>query len=680
MPSSPRTGPPPRFADLPIRALALCAAAVFAVLAGAPAASAEPSPESVELYESAPTPAEYYADELAERPEGAAVVVDDVLAGDYDVAELEEELHRLFSSLDMPYHVIVSPFPGGQGGWDTDSVLASVADRFGRDGLYVHLRPGSAYSQEARVRGGDLPVRDMLRGLYDDPRLSYDSRIDETAQVIVERLSGADPVTDPDPGDSGDAGDEDDEPGAAAAFWEAFLDDVDPTDSVGAENLGTLTGLVAGFLLASGGFWIWWRVHEGRTGAFEVPGVLVVTLLLGGLSVAGPYAYMMSVPEGGFETRAGSDETRSEPPHVTRTDRVERLLTELGSAPLHVEPLLPMDREGLAATAEQLEQARLPVRALVVPMHRSDESAADPEVLAHALAALTDEETLYLVAVPGFDGRVEVAAASTGLGIDPYDLSRLTRGIEEATPALALEAALSGLAEVPSAPGRPDAAPPFADSYVYDPGPRSERFFGDGFFPCLLVVGPLFSGMLFGAVFLVVFSVRRVRRQGGSPRTRMSARALRKLAIAETRAMVRELERAPEGLVPSAAMRDADAALVVLRRPADALDLLGATVLAGRARAAIAGDVQRSRRPVCSANPLHGQARRQGQVLVVPGRRPLCEACTALPDGDRPRRVLEVRVDGAWVPHLKLDRVWVRTNYGSTNRVLIDGILEERDA
>lgn len=683
MPSSPRTGPPPRFADLPLRALALCAAALFAVLAGASAAWAESSPESVELYESAPTPAEYFAEELAERPEGAAVVVDDVLAGDYDVAELEEELHGLFSSLDMPYHVIASPFPGSQSGWDTDSVLASVTDRFGQDGLYVHLRPGSAYSQEVRVRGYDLPVRDILRGLYDDPRLSYDSRIDVAAEVLVERLSGADPVAAPDTGDAettGDTEDEDDESGALAAFWEAFLDDVDPTDSVGAENLGTLSGLVAGFLLASGGFWIWWRVHEGRTGAFEVPGALVITLLLGGLSVAGPYAYLMSVPEGGVETRVGADETRSEPPYVTRTDRVERLLTELGSAPLHVEPLLPMDREGLAATAEQLTDAELPVRALVVPMHQSDESAEDPEVLAHALAALTDGETLYLVAAPGFDGRVEVAAASTGLGIDPYDLNRLTRGIEEATPALALEAALPGLAEVPTAPGQPDIAPPFADSYVYDPGPRSERFFGDGFFPCLLVVGPLFSGMLFGAVFLVVFSVRQVRRQGGGPRTRMSARALRKLAIAETRAMVRELERAPEGQVPAAAMRDADAALVVLRRPVDALDLLGATVLAGRARAGIAGDVQRSRRPVCSVDPLHGQARRQGQVLVVPGRRPLCEACAALPDGDRSRRVLELRVDGAWVPHLKLDRAWVRTNYGSTNRVLIDGILEERDA
>ncbi|QRN79976.1 MAG: hypothetical protein JK586_17835, partial [Nocardiopsis sp. BM-2018] len=86
------------------------------------------------------------------------------------------------------------------------------------------------------------------------------------------------------------------------------------------------------------------------------------------------------------------------------------------------------------------------------------------------------------------------------------------------------------------------------------------------------------------------------------------------------------------------------------------------------------------RRPVCSVNPLHGQARRQGQVLVIRGRRALCDACADLPDGDRSRRVLELHVDGAWVPHLKLDRVWILTNYGSTNRDLIDGILEEKDA
>ncbi|GAA1087888.1 hypothetical protein [Nocardiopsis metallicus] len=450
---------------------------------------------------------------------------------------------------------------------------------------------------------------------------------------------------------------------------------------MGAENLGTLSGLASGFLLASGGFWIWWRLRQGRTAPREVPVVAVVALVLGGAAVAGPYAYMMSVPEGGVEVVDDSALTRSEPPYVSGTDRVERLLAEVGSAPLYAAELLPMDRTGLAATAERLEGSPLPVRALVVTMDGSDESGGDPEVLAYALSALTEEEeALYLVATAGLRDEVEIAAGSTGLGIDPFALRRAAREVSEPTPAEAIEAVLPAIEEVPTDPGRPDAAPPFANSYVYDPGPRSERFFGDGFLPCLLVVGPLFSGMLFGAVFLAVFSVRRVRGQGGGPRTRMSARALRKLAIAQTRAMVRELERAPEGLVPAAAMRDADAALVVLRRPVDALDLLGAAVLAGRARAAIAGDVQRSRRPVCSVNPLHGQARRQGQVLVIRGRRPLCDACADLPDGDRSRRVLELHVDGAWVPHLKLDRVWIRTNYGSTNRDLIDGILEEKDA
>lgn len=679
----PPAGSPPQLADLPKRALTLCAAALFVVLGAAPAAWAEPSPEAIEAYETALTPAEYYAAELAERPEGAAVVVDDVLSGRYDVAELEEELHALFSTLDVPYYVIASPFPDNKADWGIDSVLSPVVDRHGKDGLYVHLRP-DIHFQEVRVRGYDLPVEDSVRGLYDDPRIEYDSTtIDEIAAVIVERLQGTEPVSGPSADGSGEGGadsTEEEEPGTLAAFWEGFLDDIDPTDSVGAENLGTLSGLAAGFLLASAGFWIWWRLHEGRTGAFEAPGVIVTGLILAGLSVAGPYAYMMSVPAGGAELVDDSDRTRSEPPYVAGTDRVGRLLAETQTAPLYVAPLLPMDRAGLAVTARQLEETELPVRALVVAMDDTDESGGDPEVLAYALSALTEGEALYLVAALRYDGRVEVAAGSTGLGIDPYDLSWATREISEATPAEAIDAALPALAEIPTDPGQPDAEPPFAVSYVYEPAPRSERFLGDGFFPCLLVVGPMLSGMLFGAALAVVVLVRAVRKNTGGPRTRMGTRALRRLALAETRSMVRELEAAQDALVPEAAMRDADASLIVLRRPVDALDLLGVAVLARRARAAIAGDTKHGRRAVCSANPLHGQARRLGRLHDIPGRRPLCDTCLGLPDHERERRVLELRIDGAWVPHLKLDRVWVRTNYGSAQRALVDEILEKSDA
>lgn len=683
MPLSPRTGPRPRLADLPKRALTLCVAALFAVLAAAPAARAEPPPESVEAYESPLTPAEYYANELAERPEGAAVVVDEALSGQYDAAELEEELHALFSTLDVPYHVIASPFPDGKAGWGADSILSPVADRHGQDGLYVHLRP-EVHSQEARVIGYDLPAEESVRGLYEDPRIEYDSTVDEVAAVVVERLQGAEPVTDPSVdgsgADSSGSDDPEDEPGALAASWEWFLDETDPTGSMGAENLGTLSGLAAGFLLASTGFWIWWRVHEDRAAAFEVPGVIVTGLVLAGLSVAGPYAYMMSVPEGGSEIVDESDRVRSAAPYVASTDRVERLLAEVEAAPLYVAPLVPMDGTGLATTAERLEDSELPVRALVVPMSETDESGGDPEVLAYALSALTEGEALYLVAAVDFDGRVEVSAGSTGLGIEPYYLSRATREISGATPAEALEAALPALAEVPTLPGEPDAEPMFADVYVHDPGPRAERFFGDGFLPCLLTMGPLLSGTLFGAALVVVVLVRAVRLNTGGPRTRMSTRALRRLALAETRAMVRALEAAQDAPASEAAMRDADASLVVLRRPVDALDLLGVTVLARRSRAEIVGDTEHGSRSVCSANPLHGQARRSGRVHGLPGRRPLCDTCLDLPDHERERRVLELRIDGAWVPHLDLDRVWVRTNYGSADRALIDGILEKSDA
>ncbi len=672
MPSPPGPGLLSWRADLLRRALVLCAASLLAVLTTTPAALAEPAPETVEAHEDSRTPAEYYADELAERPEGAAVVVDDSLAGLGDVAELERELHALFSTLDVPYHVIASPFPGQGSDWGTGPVLPAVMDRLDRDGVYVHLRP-ETYTQDVRVRGYDLPAEESLRSLSDDPRLEYDSGPDEVAAVLVERLRGE--ATAPVDSHEGRT-----EPGALAVFWEEFLDDVDPTRSVGAENLGTLSGLSSGFLLGTGVVWVWWRSVRGRRRRHEVTVVSVLTLALAGAAVAGPYAYMMSVPKGGVETAWETPDVQSVPPYVANTERVERLVSETGSAPLYVAPLVTMDRTGLTATAERLKDAEIPVRALVMSMSPSDESEGDPEVLAYSLAALTEGPSVYVVATTDFEGRVELAAGSSGLGIDAYALSSAVRDVVADTPAEAVEAALPALTALPTDPGQPDTEPLFAHSYDEDPGPRSERFLGDGFLPCLLVVGPLLSGLVFGALLLLVATVRAVRGGTVGGRTRMGARALRRLALSETHAMVRELEAAGNGEVPASAMRDADAALVVLRRPTDALDLLGVTVLARRARAGISGDPGAGRRPVCSANPLHGRADRVGRVKVVSGRRPLCDTCLGLQNDARTARVLELRIGGAWVPHLSLDRVWVHTNYGSTQRGLVDGILEESDA
>lgn len=678
MPSPPGPGPLPRRADLLRRALALCAASLFAVLATAPAARAEPPPEAVEAHEDTRTPAEYYADELAERPEGAAVIVDDAMAGLVDTAELEGELHSLFSTLDVPYYVIASPFPGTGSDWGTGTVLPVVVDRLDRDGVYVHLRPDTLM-QEVLVRGYDLPAEESARSLSGDPRLEYDSAPDEVAAVLVEHLRGEAPAPAPAHGHEGRS-----DPGALTVFWQEFLDDVDPTRSVGAENLGTLSGLSAGFLLGTGVIWVWWRSVRGRRRRHEVTVVAVLTLALAGAAVAGPHAYMMSVPEGGVETAWQTPDVQSVPPYVANTERVERLVSETGSAPLYVAPLVTMDRTGLAATAERLEDTQedtgIPVRALVMSMSPTDESEGDPEVLAYSLAALTEEPSLYLVATADFEGRVQIAAGTAGLGVDSYELSTAVRDVTGDTPAEAVEAVLPALTALSTDPGQPDTEPLFAYSYDEDPGPRSERFLGDGFLPCLLVVGPLLSGIAFGLLLLLVATVRAVRGGTVGGRTRMRARTLRRLALSETRAMVRELEEAGNGEVPASAMRDADAALVVLRRPTDSLDLLGATVLARRARAGISGDPGAGRRPVCSANPLHGRADRVGRVAVVQGRRPLCDACLELQNDARTARVLELRIGGAWVPHLSLDRVWVHTNYGSTQRGLVDGILEESDA
>ncbi|MEU3018663.1 hypothetical protein ABZ635_14850 [Nocardiopsis sp. NPDC007018] len=656
-------------ADRLRRALTLSAVVLAAVLASAPAALAEPAPETADGYERVVTPAEYYADELAALPEDAAVIVDDALAGQGDVATLERELHELFSTLDVPYHVIVSPFPGAGRDWGSGALLPPVMDRLGRDGLYVHLSP-DAPTPDVRVRGYDLPVEESARGLYDDPRLEYDSGVGEIAAVLVERLLGEAP--DPVHGHG-----ERDEPGALARLWSDFRDDVDPTRSVGAENLGTLAGLCSGFVLGAGGIWVWWRSARGRRRRHEAPVTAVLTLVLAGAAVAGPYAYMMSVPKGGVETAWETPEPRSAPPYVVNTERVERLVAETGAAPLYVAPLVTMDRTGLAATAELLAESDLPVRALVMSMSPADESEGDPEVLAYSLAALTEGPSVYLVATTDYDGRVAVAAGTAGTGADPFALSSATRDVSAPTPAEAIEEALSALSDLPTDPGGADTEPLFAHTYDNDPGPRSERFFGDGFLPCLIVVGPLLAGLVFGGVLLTVLVVRGT---GAGRRTRMGTRALRRLALSETRAMVGELEAAEEGGVPAEALRDADAALVVLRRPADALDLLGVTVLARRARAGISGDRAAARRPVCAANPLHGAADRNGRVPGFEGRRPLCEACRNTPDDARRLRVLELRIGGAWVAHLTPDRVWVRTNYGSTARGLVDGILEESDA
>ncbi|PDP84407.1 hypothetical protein CQJ94_27410 [Glycomyces fuscus] len=637
---------------------------------GASPASAQPEP-GTGPHEERVTPAEHYAALLAQEPEGAAVVVDDALAGRYDVGELEAGLHDSFGALDVPYYVVASPFSGTGGAWGGD-MLPALVDRVGADALYVHLQPDSV--PRARAAGVALPVDAASDAVRYAPDLEYyGAPLEEVADAFALALADPEAQATADRLRQEYSSEQDayQEPTA----WEEFLEDLDPATSVGPNNLGFLVSIAAGALLTLSLSHVWWTRRRGGDTVAAVAVAAVFGLVLPAAGVAGALHYMDSVPPGGNEVPDPVEQIRSEPPHVPSTVRVERVLDGLGDGSLHVDPLSPMPREGLADAAERAERSSVPVRAVVLPMADEDESGGDPHLFAHAMHHVLGEDGVYAVITHDHEAEPETAVLAFGTDLRSYDLGRALDEGGATTPAQELDLLLDAIEEAPRDPEAGDPPPPEAPTTVLEP--RTVRFWED-FWAGALFLGPLVGLVLLGAV---LGPAALIRHRGTAGARRPSPRTLRRSAERERARLASLLSSGRSERLPRPMMPLVEAALMVMDADPDDLDLVGVVVVSRRAHAALEDPGSADTSP-CMVNPLHGPAtafKRSG----LAGRRglfPVCRACADLADDRRGAAVLRVR-DGGGVPrdHLSMDeRAWVRHRFGATSPArMAERLLEE---
>ncbi|WP_285731245.1 hypothetical protein [Nocardiopsis sp. ATB16-24] len=658
------SGPISPLLRLPSAAVLLLSTAFLLLVCAAPA-SARPAPV---VLEDRVTPAEHYAALLAEEPEGTAVVVDDALAGEYELEELETALHDSFGRLGVPYHVVAIPRPGGGGEWSGE-ILPALIDRADADGLYALLQPGS--SPRVRAEGVELPVEAAVDVVDYSPELAYDAPVDEVATVLADALA------DPDVDTRADLLRQDHRSrygiGPGTVGWGRLLDGVDPTSYTGPGRLGALVGGAGGalFVLSLVG-----AVRLTRRGPGILAGgalVVVVGLALPAAGVFGALAYLDSVPPVSKELPSRVDEHKARPPHVTSTVRVERVLEGMGEGSVYVDPLSSLSREGLASAAERAEEASVPLRVAMIPMVSSDESGGDPHLFLHAMHHVAGEEGVYAVFTARHDGTVRVSALAFGLGVREY---HLTGGLYEReppnTPVEALETLLDVVESAPRDQSARDPDPPTASTAGWKP--REERFRED-LLPSALIFGPLVGAALAWIVLKLpvpMGAMRRVREAG------VSSGSLRRMAETERARLASLVARGPQA-VPHGFMPQIEAALMVMEADPDDLDRLGVVVVSRRAHAALE-DPASADGPPCTVNPLHGPATTRRRSEVTKGMASLCRECADLPDARRVERVLRVRgPGGVRRSHLSLEeRAWVRHRFGALHPArMVDRLLEE---
>ncbi|WP_150252603.1 hypothetical protein [Nocardiopsis deserti] len=662
----------PRFRLIP--AVVLPVLLILLPVLGATPASAQPEPEAGTREEHA-TPAEHYAALLTEQPEGAAVVVDDALAGRYDLEELEADLHDSFGALDVPYHVVASPFPGAEPQWGGD-MLPSLADRVGADGLYVLLQPDSV--PLARAAGVDLPVEAASDTVRYSPELDYyGAPLDEAADAFTAAL--ADPDAQATANRLRQEYSAEQEAYRGPTAWEEFLGDLDPTTSVGPNNLGFLVSTATGALLTLSLFHVWWTRRRGGSTVAAVAVASVFGLALPAAGVAGALYYMDSVPLDANERPDPLEQARSQPPYVTSTVRVERVVDGLGGGPLYVDPLSPLSREGLADVAERAERSSVPVYAVLLPMADTDESEGDPARFAHAMRHVLGEDGVYAVITQeSYEETPETTVLAFGTGLESYYLDRALDEGGATTPAQELGLLLDAVEQLPRDPEAGDPLPP--DTSVTVPEPRTARFWED-FWAGALFLGPMLGAILLGAVLGTAALVRGSR---GMRERQPSPRALRRTAERERARLAALVSSDRAERLPGSMMPPVEAALMVMDADPDDLDLVGVAVVSRRAHAALEdpGSVDLS---PCMVNPLHGPATafRRAGPRERRGLFPVCRACAALTEQQRTVAVLRVRDGGGTRrDHLSMnERAWVQYRFGAKNPArMAERVLEEIDA
>ncbi|MFE3461802.1 hypothetical protein ACFXKD_30030 [Nocardiopsis aegyptia] len=680
----------PAAPDSPTVRLLAVAAALLAALVVLVAVVA-PAPAAADGTEQPTTPAAHVAALMAEEPEGRAVVVSDILAGEYDLERVQEQVRAEFDRLGVPYQVFVST---GLLAFEGEEFLAAVQERSGREGLYVLLNAGQTVVAATTTPGTDLPTRDAASVLMSDESYDYETPVPQLAAGYVDAL------LDPDVAERAeralnealnapDEGSERAEPGdEAPSAWQEFLDDMSPDSSNGPENTGTVAGMVGGTALGFGltaAVLVRWRRSDRRVGfgswawaggSVAVAAAVVVAGMVHVASAPAEESAEDSATPG--PEAAESADLLAEPPYVAATERVDRVIGAWEGSPVFADPLITVDPAALEELDAAVAAAPVPVHVAAVPVADTDESDGDPEVLAHALAHTRGEDGVYVV-VDARSGRGAFALLGVDPGAETYDLST---AMSDAMPsesgvevALALMDGLGGARLDPEAEATVPVAARLLDDTIEDEEPTAPlgRYAADGLLPGLLILGPLVGVLLCLAFVPPYLLVRLVRATPG--------RRLRPMARREAERAIAALKAAGDLPAGDQAVRDLDTALIVLGEDPDELDLVGATVLARRAARRLEEGSAGGGGRVCMVDPLHDFASGKGGIPKANrSDLHLCGRCLRLTPALRtPLRV--TGPTGRRVPHLSLDeRSWVTSWYGTRENLSGEKLLEESRA
>ncbi|SEP10308.1 hypothetical protein [Actinacidiphila rubida] len=479
------------------------------------------------------------------------------------------------------------------------SLLGTVHDRLGRNGLYVLLDTTGVV--DARAFGVAAPATDAHEiALYSLP---YDAGALRSFQVFADAVaSGAGPA-------ARRAARLQDEYGDSGKGVEPFY--LDRTDR---QNQGFVTGILltslpSGTLLVA----LYVRRRRGRRWV-RPPEAVVAAVLAGAVLAAAPLVCDQKL-----------DGPEQAPTQADLGARLDRVAAGLRHAAVYSDPESPqvLDAAGLAELDRRIAAYTPgPVKVAVVPQLSDDESAGDQQVFASGLHRLLGGKGIYVVADP-LEGAIHVY----DFGI-PVDAAMLTLDLPDAlaydhdtAPAVdhrmgqRLDDLMAYMAKVPHSEPAPDGPDDRPDPVA---GHRLPPLFHGDFWPGLFV-GALLAGLLLGvtaAVTGTAAALARRRRRAAKPHVTAapahpSAAWLARTAGHEVNALAAELAAA-DANAPGRerAWECLDAAMLLsggaqARSTDGAADLAAATVLARAGRAALAGHAYRT---CCSVNPLHGRS------------------------------------------------------------------------
>ncbi|WP_157996930.1 hypothetical protein, partial [Streptomyces otsuchiensis] len=584
--------------------------------------------------------AAYFAERLAENP----LHISDSVPRDAprSAAPLfEEQMERT----GVPTFLLI--LPGGSVTANAETLLATVHERHGEDGLYVAM-VGSRL--EAAAFGSGVPARHAAFATQGEvPR---DAGRLRTFTHFVDVLL------------SGEA-----EERATAARERGYDDRPDDMfiSRTDRRNQAFVTGLaLTGVPLLLIGV-VWSTRHLTGRGPRPLrdatPAAVVLAVVIG---LGAPVVFDQTVT--------------SDAPLPTEQDltaRSERVAAGLREQPLFLDPELPplLTTAEERELAERIEELPMPLYVVAVPNDFASESYYRSEYLAALLQQELGDDALY--AIMDQRGRdIRLAEYGPRIGRDVQQAVRDVRDadLDAGAPEL-LDALLTALETTEPDTSLPPRAPSLDDAPLsQEERVRLDSLYAGDFFPGLLVgafAGPTAAGAVHGVLFGVAswrapqrVARRELLKQAGSGPGRALAaqhrprlRWLRRATHGELVRLAAAYEEKSEGVSEPArrrAFQSLDAATLLLDADGDGRvdpdtpqqDLVLALVLLRAGGAALERGARRQADRMCSVNPLHGVATARRRLVFLPSEplrdRSLCGACDVRFRGTERRRIQNV--------------------------------------